>query len=465
MSESDLKQVWADKYSQVPQILNNIQEVKTAATAFNTNIDAVLKIKGDKIAELALASGLNLKMLSEAGHNRLLFGSDVIKGIFKCFTRGIAEEWLTEDKIVFDWMVKHLGYDRLQMGGQGGIVANVLAVAGVKKVVAHTNSLPKLQAEQFLKLDNLVSFDENGNEKTAYLIDRKEDIPLIHWIIEFDKGDSFTFEGETFVCPKSNRFIATYDPMNLHLVMDKSFVETTVNQKMDYVILSGFHALTKQNDGVNLIKKSLPIIETWKENKDIIHLEIASTQDVAVRKAIVEEVAPKVDSVGINEREAIDILEVIGYEDLAKKCNENTHSKNLFEALLAIKNKLKTPRIQLHMFGLYMTLQDKGFKITPEANLRGMMLAATIAASKAGTGNIHNKENLLWALGQKVSDVGLQELVDLAELVKAPALLETGMAEVNGYDLIALPTILVEKPLTLVGMGDTISSLSLIGAR
>ena len=465
MVKAYLKNAWADKFAVVPQVLEEVKKVNSAATAFNANIDAVLKIKGSKIAELAQASGLNLKKLSEKGNNKLLFGSDVIKGIFKCFTRGIAEEWLTEDKIVFDWMVQHLGYDRLQMGGQGGIVANVLAVTGVKKVFAHANSLPKLQAEQFLKLDNLVSFDENGDEKPAFLVDRKNDIPLIHWIIEFDKGDSFTFEGETFVCPKSNRFIATYDPLNLHLVMDESFVDASINQKMDYMILSGFHALTKQNDGVNLIKKSLPIIEKWKENGDIVHLEIASTQDIAVRKAIVEEVAPKVDSVGINEREAIDILEVIGCENLAQKCNENTHSQNLFEALLAIKNKLKTPRIQLHMFGLYMTLQDKGFRITPEANLRGMMLAATIAASKAGTGNIHNKENLLWAHGQKVSDVGLEELADLAEWVKSPALLETGMAEVEGYDLIALPTILVEKPLTLVGMGDTISSLSLIGAR
>ena len=61
-----------------------------------------------------------------------------------------------------------------------------------------------------------------------------------------------------------------------------------------------------------------------------------------------------------------------------------------------------------------MTLQDKGFKITPEANLRGMMLAATVAARKAGTGNINKKENLLWAHGEQVSDVGLKELSDLA---------------------------------------------------
>ena len=137
----------------------------------------------------------------------------------------------------------------------------------------------------------------------------------------------------------------------------------------------------------------------------------------------------------------------------------------MFEALMLIKKIIKAPRIQLHMFGLYMTLQDKGFKITPKANLRGMMLAATVAASKAGTGNINKKENLLWAHGEQVSDVGLKELSDLANHLHKPELTETGITEVDGFDLIALPTILVEKPLTLVGMGDTISSLSLIGSR
>lgn len=465
MTYSENQKIWNEKFKSVPETLKKMQEVQTAATAFNANIDAVVKISGARLAELAKMSGLNLKSLQEISQAKLIFGSDVVKGIFKCFTRGIAEEWLTEDKIVYDWMVQHLGYDRLQMGGQGGIVANVLAVAGVQKVYAHANSLPKLQADQFLKQDNLLSFDENGAEKPAYQIDRKLDIPLIHWIIEFDKGDKIEIDGETFVCPKSNRFIATYDPLNLHLVMDDSFVQAAGRQKMDYVILSGFHALTEHNDGVRLQEGAVPIILSWKEKGDIVHLEIASTQDIAVRKSIIQSIAPKVDSIGINEREAIDILEVSGCEKLAEKCNEDTSGVNMFDALLTIKKLIKAPRVQLHMFGLYMTLQDKGFKVTPEANLRGMMLAATVAAGKAGTGNINKAENLLWAQGQSVSEIGLNALEEVASHIHRPELVTQGIAEIDGFDLIAIPTIIVEKPLTLVGMGDTISSLSLVGSR
>ncbi len=465
MINEELKKIWLEKFETVPQTLQKMQNVESAATAFNANIDAVLKIKGNRIAELAEQFGLTLSELENIHTAKLNEPVDVLKGLFRCFKRGIAEEWLTEDKFVYDWMVKNLGYDRLQMGGQGGIVANALAVAGVRKVFVHTNSLPELQAKQFLALDNLLSFDADGTEKPAYQINRETDIPLIHWILEFDKGDVVEIGGKSFVCPKSNRFIATYDPLNLYLVMDEHFVEKMSKEKADYVILSGFHALTEHNGGVKRQDDVLPIILSWKKQGDLIHLEIASTQDIAVRKRIIEKIAPVVDSVGVNERETIDILEVTGFEKLAEQCNEDTHSVNMFKALLNIKKYMKTPRIQLHMFGLYMTLQDKGFKITPEENLRGMMLASTVAAGKAGTGTIDIRENLLWAQGQSVSDVGLNELRNLAEYLQKGELLEKGMTETDGFDLIAVPTILVEKPVTLVGMGDTISSISLVGAR
>ena len=162
-------------------------------------------------------------------------------------------------------MSEQLGFDRLQMGGQGGIVANALAVCGVEQVFCHCNSLPELQAQQFLPLNNLLSFDENGAVKAAYKINRTADTPLIHWIIEFDKGDEFELDGHKVTCPKANRFIATYDPLNLRLVMDENFVDYVARQKLDAVILSGYHALTAANGGVELIAGSVPVVQSWQE--------------------------------------------------------------------------------------------------------------------------------------------------------------------------------------------------------
>lgn len=464
MSE-EIKNVWQDYFAQAPLTLYKTEQVETAVTAFNTNVDAVLKISGKRLAELVKKEGLSLKELKDIKQTKLLEPKDVLKGIFKSFCGGIAEEWLSEEKTVYDWMKENLGYDRLQMGGQGGIVANVLGILGVKKVIAHTNSLPAEQAQQFLTLDNIVSFDENGQEKPAHKINRSKDIPMIHWIVEFDKGDEIELEGIKFVCPKSNRFIATYDPLNLRLVVDDHFIKATTNSKADYVILSGMHALTANNDGVALVEKVLPIINAWHRHGAMVHLEIASTQDIEVRKAIIQKLATNVDSIGINERELIDILEVVGEDKLAKICNEDCHAENLFRAVLRVKEILKTPRIQLHFFGLYLTIQNKSFRVTAEQNRNGMILAATVAAGKAGTGNLNKKENLLWALGQKVSDIGIKELETISAIIEDKNLLKTGLSQYAGFDVIAVPTILVEKPITLVGMGDTISSVSLVSAR
>ncbi len=464
MDTPELKKIWQENYQVVSEQLKKIKKIKAVATGFNANIDAVIKLSGKRLAELAVSRNLSVADLEDVKETKILTPNDVLKGIFKCFTKGIAEEWITEEKNVYDWMDKNVGYDRLQIGGQGGIVANALASVGIKNVFVHTNSLPKLQAEQFAKLDNLLSFDETGKIRPAYQINRKGDMPLIHWIIEFDKNDIFELDGKQFRCPKANRFIATYDPLNLKLITDRNFIEYVHNNPVDYVVLSGFHALTSNHQGVDLINNILPEIEIWRKNNSncIFHLEIASTQDKIIRKAIIDKIAPLMDSVGINEQETIDVLEVIDEEELAEKCKKQTTSENLFAGLVKIKEKTGVPRIQLHMFGLYMVLQDTDFKISPKQNLDGMMTAATIAAAKAGTGKI---DDLLWAHGREVSDVGLIEADSLAWATGQNNLAQTGIGRYRRWDLIVVPTILIESPITLVGMGDTISSLSLVAAR
>lgn len=466
MNVVELQKLWQEKYSCVPTQLKKVKEIGSVATAFNTNIDAVLKISGKRLTELIKEVNLSENEFVDS-QTLLKTPKDVVRGIAKCFSRGIAEEWITDDKAVYEWMSRNLGYDRLQMGGQGGIVANALAVLGVQNVFVHTNSHPKLQAQQFLPLNNLLGIDENGKVRRAADIDRAAETPLIHWIIEFDIADSFTAWGKEFTCPKSNRFIATYDPANIDLVINPDFVKHLSQNGYDYLVLSGYHNLTSKRRGVELVNNSIALINDWKKHnpQGIIHLELASTQDKKVRAAIIEKIAPLADSLGFNEREALDALEIIDEQKYRKIVHEKLTASRLFEILCVIKNKTKASRVQLHMFGLYITLQDKNFRITPEQNLRGMMLASTIAATKAGTGKIEDHAQLLWAHGKEVSEISLNNLQELSEYLQKPELIESGICQYENYDVIAVPTIIIEKPLTLVGMGDTISSVSLVGAR
>lgn len=476
MSYQLYKNSWKELYKSAPAQLEKMSHIKGLISAFNANIDAVIKISGKRIEEILTDDSFDSSAVDKGGPTSINCKEDALRGIIKCFTGGIAEEWLIEKEEVYHWLYENIGYDQMQMGGQGGIVANAMAVCGVNPVYVHCAALPEEQGKLFLDQPNLLSVDEKGNLKKAYDIARSE-IPLIHWIIEFNKGDTIQYNGKTLTCPKSNRFIATYDPLNFKLEIDEPFAEQFNGGKtpFEYIILSGYQMLQENLadglKGLDRIRESIKIIDKWRQGAPdhILHFEVASTQDKVIRKYLVDKLATHSDSIGCNERELIDLLEVIGEEELADLCDRETTSANLFKGMLKVQAHTKCPRLQLHMFGLYITLQTKGFQVTPQQNRDGMQLAALIAAAKAGTGSINDKSVLLWAKDKEVSQVGLAELERLSEEVEkqfsSNKLTEEGIFTNDNIEIIAVPTIIIDNPVTLVGMGDTISSISLVGAR
>ena len=82
--------------------------------------------------------------------------------------------------------------------------------------------------------------------------------------------------------------------MLFNLVIDPHFVDYTCRENADYIILSGYQALSESNRGTELVKKTIPVIEKWRQKKPrpLIHLEIASTQDAAVRKTVARQIMP-----------------------------------------------------------------------------------------------------------------------------------------------------------------------------
>jgi len=479
----DLKETWRQHYACVPGHLEDMHRVDGVASVFNANIDAVLKVQPEMLLQWMNELGADEWQVLNKGSRRISEPVDVLRGFVECFSKGVAQEWLVQDEATFDWMREHLGYDRLQMGGQGGIIANVMAVTGVKQVYVHCISLPAQQAGLFLGRPSLVSTDSAGNLHPAGLIDRSGDRPLIHWILEFDQGAELTLGGLSLVCPKSNRFIATYDPLNFQLAIDKPFAAALCapHNPLNVILLSGYQMLTEPlsdgepGSGLARIHDSWSIVQAWKDAHPgaVVHFEFASTQDLKIRAALAREIAPKADSVGCNEQELIGILEVLGETELVREC-QSLSAIGLFKGLVRVYESLALKRVQLHMFGLYLTLirpaaRSQGPSFQAQANRDGMVFAATLAATKAGTGSLEYRENLLWAHGREVSDHSLKELAALdAYVAKAyglKGLAESGIVTAPQFDAVAVPTILIDRPVTLVGMGDTISSLSLVGLR
>jgi|SaaInlStandDraft_1057018.scaffolds.fasta_scaffold02630_7 ADP-dependent phosphofructokinase/glucokinase len=466
---------WKKNYSAVPRTLDRLKNLGGVASVFNANIDAIVQVNSDRFHNWHNSLSKPLAQSKDLAR-KIESPEDVLQGLLNGFKNGIAQEWLVTDKAAFEWLQEKIGYDKLQMGGQGGIISNVMTITGVQKVYVHTASHESRQASLFLDDERLLA--SNGKELLpAKNIEREGDIPLMHWILEFKKGQTLILNGEEITCPKSNRFIATYDPLNFDLHLDQAFSRALKSKDLalDVVLMSGFHMLGEKLSngrlGIDQLQSVWQEVKSWKASHPdvMIHLEFASTQNLTIRQAIAEKVAHEVDSIGLNEQELIDILEIIHLKDLACSCRSAMNAPTLFDGTLEVFKHFDPYRCQLHMFGIYLTLTRETDRTKLLAMRDGMALAATLAATKAGTGSLENKDQLLHGHGQDIWGPAVQEMKSLnAHLTQLGVgdeqFLESGIVIMAEYSIVALPTILVEKPVSLVGMGDTISSLSLVGS-
>ncbi len=135
----------------------------------------------------------------------------------------------------------------------------------------------------------------------------------------------------------------------------------TPGNPLDVILLSGYQMLSEPllgqaaGSGLQRISESWAQVQAWKDAhpKAVVHFEFASTQDLGIRKALAEKLAPYADSVGCNEQELIGMLEVLGEDTLARQA-QGMDAVSLFKGLESVFQKLKLKRLQLHMFGLYV---------------------------------------------------------------------------------------------------------------
>ena len=69
---SETEQIWQQRYADVPEKLQKLQNIGTVATAFNTNIDAIVKISGDYLTQLAAHFALKISDIE-----KLAFFADI----------------------------------------------------------------------------------------------------------------------------------------------------------------------------------------------------------------------------------------------------------------------------------------------------------------------------------------------------------------------------------------------------
>lgn len=98
------------------------------------------------------------------------------------------------------------------MGGQAGIIANLLANLDFREVLVYTPHLAKRQAEMFVKKPNLFYPVVEGGKlvlKHPWEAYRENDPVKVNRIFEFRAGTTFRLGNETITVPFSGRFIVS----------------------------------------------------------------------------------------------------------------------------------------------------------------------------------------------------------------------------------------------------------------
>ncbi len=411
-----------------------LENVDRVFLAFNANVDNIRHV--DRRMKNIAGYGMQPEL------GELKSPEDLISAILYSMKYGESAE-LPMHEAVEKWLSENMKPEKQRMGGQIGIMANLLAALGMRPVV-YTPLLSKEQCRLFSKKVLLVDKGLKHPDKI-----RRNDKKKVNWIFEFDKGQKFL----DVKAKQGSRFIAASRPDEFRLK----------NMKMDFdfscAILSGFQSILEKYSGGHTYKDQFRIarslIKKIKARRKPIHIELAFTKNRKIVSSTLA-LASEVDSIGLDESELINILRFLGEHKLAKRIHMRHDIIDIYLGMKRISKKIRTKKMHIHGRGFFMAL-CKNYHARPEEIKKSMEFASAVAAAEASAG-IRSRKDVAAGLRFPVSEVGKNAGEKLARFLrKRNVTMNDGIAKDRGY-IIFVPTRLVSHAKDVVGLGDIISA-------
>jgi len=455
------------QYTKILQLIESFSNI-SIFLAYNANVDAIKIFKdGKEVEELInqFPVGEILKSI-ERYPRKIKSPLDFMGRLIHSMKYGKpAEVPMVEDESLNRWF-DSIEYDEERIGGQVGIISNLLSILNLRRIIAYIPLLSKKQAEMFNNSDNLL-YPTVANGKLILRkpieVYREEDPLKINRIFEYRKDLEFSLGEERIKTPYANRLIVASRPDSFRIEIRDDLKEKLpeIGEMVDCAILSGYQGIKEKysdgKDDLYYIERAQEDIDLLRRNKNIkIHVEFASIQSKRLRKMIVDKIVSKVDSLGMDETEIANVIHVMGYEDLSEHIIKNSLLEDILYAskiLLESYSNLEVVQVHTLYYILYLCrgdnpLEEKELEETLE-------LATVLASTKAKLGEISSLEDLkegikipynrYWKLFRRIVE----------DLRESP--------EYRDYKIAMVPTRLVENPKSTVGLGDTISSGAFVG--
>ncbi|HJH30143.1 MAG TPA: ADP-dependent glucokinase [Methanosarcinaceae archaeon] len=428
---------------------------------YNVNIDSVCSISGDDISDLLSSQDMGeITAKIEIPPNAVNSVSDFVAGLVLCMQSGIGAEWLIHEKSVFDFL-KNRFFDIsiIRMGGNAGIMANVMSEMGADLVVPNVVMPSGTQVALFSKKSVMLP---QSNELVSKCLDE-----LVHFVFDFKKGETFLLNNNAVTVPRENRFIATYDSANIELAVSPDFENYALEhiKEMDGVLLSGFHMLMDvYPDGSTYVEKLNRTVEqvvTWRRSNSSLrmHAEFGHFLNSDIAYSVFSKLAKHVDSIGMNEDE---LAMLSGTHGVPAQCILQMDACSIIDATIRCASEFGVKRMIIHTreFVLSVCAADIA---DPSLELEAMGFGVKCAATFAATGKLEGREFVeAEASALDESIFGKAQVQEVLEYIRGKQYGSGVASKYKGHMVCVLPTILCDNPIATVGLGDTFSSATFL---
>ncbi len=462
---------WDDLYqSAYTKGVDRIRSIAGVCCAFHSVIDGMIRVTPDLLFPL-LNDNANLKNAALSGcqgqfPSEIHSPEDFMQGLFYSLSRGSALQRMIRSRETQQWVMETFGSGEHRLGGTAGNMARSLAPLGIP-VTVYANPLTTELAQLFGHYPNLnvISRQKDHFTKVSpHAAAKDQGLFAIHWIFEYDTDFIMNVDGIRVQPHRANRYIPSWNPVNNQFRMSLDFAQGFLSllDSYSHLLFSGFHILSDRYPDsttcVDVIKPLSDYLEVIRKRspKLKIHLELASIAMPMVRRAVGRDIVPLAHSIGLNETELPSFLKPI--HPLAEfELGEQPRALDYCRALAVILRSTPVERIHFHNLGYYISLERDPWT-SRETSRDALLFAATMASARAQNGLFSSLNDIEKGKNAEVSEIGIQELSQLAKELDQPHLFETGIGTFEEWNLYMVPTRLVKKPLFTVGLGDTISA-------
>lgn len=399
--------------------------------AYPVNIDAVYNLRGEEISSL-IQSGHAPAIKSELKES---IGSqhDLISSLLFCMQQGSGAELLIESQAVAQQIEASFAW-QFRLGGNAGIMANVLAALGAKPVLNAPALGPRLAGMLHPEVGIPISGTLQEPDRAAG--ESETDKEMVHFVFQFKEGDAVSAPEGKVVAPRDNRFIATFDPVNTRLITNAYFDGYCLENARDFdgALLSGFH-LAPFEEYQEIFPARIAQIQSWKEKNPriFIHAELGSFQNPEIMQYLLPRLPA--DSLGMNE------------DELAVADGPFSGWHESMQAAIRLRERLGLSRVAVHTRDYILSASLKGW-IDPEDELVALMHGTDAAATLAATGSV---------VGRPPEDVNPIGLIAREEFCREGATLfgRGAFLHSQGTLMSLMPSLSASNPQFTVGLGDT----------